>query len=118
MPSDGHTPLPVSYKRHFPPTSVELCGGCHTSSTGKIGLFKIIGESAIAAGVRRIEAITGEAAEKYVVDLQNVIKSARAAFNNTPDLVGSIQRLLEENAVYKKQAEEYEIGRASCREGV
>ena len=87
--------------------SVELCGGCHTSSTGKIGLFKIIGESAIAAGVRRIEAITGEAAEKYVVDLQNVIKSARAAFNNTPDLVGSIQRLLEENAVYKKQAEEY-----------
>ena len=87
--------------------SVELCGGCHTSSTGKIGLFKIIGESSIAAGVRRIEAITGEAAEKYVVDLQNVIKSARAAFNNTPDLVGSIQRLLEENAVYKKQAEEY-----------
>ena len=87
--------------------SVELCGGCHVSSTGRIGLFKIVGESAIAAGVRRIEAITGEAAEKYVRSLQDTLKSARAAFNNTPDLTGAIAKLLEENASYKKQAEEY-----------
>ncbi len=87
--------------------SVELCGGCHTSSTGKIGLFKIVSESAIAAGVRRIEAITGVSAENYVRTLQDTLKSARAAFNNTPDLVGAIGKLLEENALYKKQAEEY-----------
>ncbi len=87
--------------------SVELCGGCHTSSTGRIGLFKITGESAIAAGVRRIEAITGQSTESYVRSLQDTLKSARAAFNNTPDLVGAIGKLLEENALYKKQAEEY-----------
>ena len=87
--------------------SVELCGGCHTASTGKIGLFKITGESAIAAGVRRIEAITGLSTESYVRSLQDTLKSARAAFNNTPDLVGAIGKLLEENALYKKQAEEY-----------
>ena len=87
--------------------SVELCGGCHTSSTGRIGLFKIVSESAIAAGVRRIEAITGDDSENYVRELQETVKNARFALNNTQDLVGAIQKLIEENAVYKKQAEEY-----------
>lgn len=87
--------------------SVELCGGCHTSSTGRIGLFKIVSEQAIAAGVRRVEAVTGESAEQYVRDLQNTVKEARAAFNNTPDLIQAIRRLVDENALYKKQAEQY-----------
>lgn len=87
--------------------SVELCGGCHTSSTGRIGLFKIVSEQAIAAGVRRVEAVTGESAEQYVRDLQNTVKEARAAFNNTPDLLQAIRRLVDENALYKKQAEQY-----------
>ena len=107
--------------------SVELCGGCHASSTGRIGFFKIVSESAIAAGVRRIEAITGESAQNYVNSLQDTLKQARAAFNNTQDLVGVIGKLLEENALYKKQAAEYallkaknyaaELASKACKEG-
>ncbi|HAZ74192.1 MAG TPA: alanine--tRNA ligase, partial [Rikenellaceae bacterium] len=87
--------------------SVELCGGCHTSATGNIGLFKIVSESAIAAGIRRIEAVTGEEAETYVYGLQELVKTARSLFNNVPDLAGAIRHLIEDNATYKKQAEEF-----------
>ena len=87
--------------------SVELCGGCHTSATGNIGFFKIVGESAIAAGIRRIEAVTGEAAEELVTGMQNLLKTARAFFNNVPDLAGAIQKMIEDNAAFKKQAEEF-----------
>ena len=87
--------------------SVELCGGCHTSATGNIGFFKITGESAIAAGIRRIEAVTGEQAEELVLGLQGQIKTARSFFNNVPDLAGAIQKLIEDNASFKKQAEEF-----------
>ena len=87
--------------------SVELCGGCHAWATGNIGLFKIVSESAIAAGIRRIEAVTGEEAEKYVFGLQELVKTARSLFNNVPDLAGAIRHLIEDNATYKKQAEEF-----------
>ena len=87
--------------------SVELCGGCHVSATGKIGFFKIVSEGAIAAGVRRIEAVTGENAEAFVATMQDIIKTARAAFNNAPDLVAAIQKLVQDNAAFKKQAEEF-----------
>ncbi|MCR4859433.1 MAG: alanine--tRNA ligase [Bacteroidales bacterium] len=87
--------------------SVELCGGCHTSSTGNIGFFKIVGESAIAAGIRRIEAVTGEQAEDLVLGMQNLLKTARSFFNNVPDLTGAIQKLIEDNTTFKKQAEEF-----------
>ena len=87
--------------------SVELCGGCHTSATGNIGLFKITGESAIAAGIRRIEAVTGAQAEDLVLTLQGLVKTARSFFNNVPDLTGAIQKLIEDNATFKKQAEEF-----------
>ncbi len=87
--------------------SVELCGGCHTSATGRIGLFKILSESAIAAGIRRIEAVTGTEAEDVVYGLQHSLKEARSFFNNVPDLTGAIKKLIEENAVFKKQAEEF-----------
>ena len=87
--------------------SVELCGGCHVSATGKIGFFKIVSEGAIAAGVRRIEAVTGENAEQFVAFMQDTVKAARAAFNNAPDLVAAITKLVEDNAALKKQAEEF-----------
>ena len=87
--------------------SVELCGGCHTSATGNIGFFKITGESAIAAGIRRIEAVTGEQAEELVLGIQGLLKTARSFFNNVPDLAGAIQKLIEDNASFKKQAEEF-----------
>ncbi|MCQ2140312.1 MAG: alanine--tRNA ligase [Bacteroidales bacterium] len=87
--------------------SVELCGGCHTSATGNIGYFQITGESAIAAGVRRIEAVTGEAAENYANGVQDALRSAKALLNNAPDLAGAIQKLMNENAEYKKLADEF-----------
>ncbi len=87
--------------------SVELCGGCHTCSTGNIGYFQITGESAIAAGIRRIEAVTGLKAELYSEAAQEALRSAKAFFNNIPDLSGAIQKLISENAEYKKQAEAF-----------
>jgi alanyl-tRNA synthetase len=86
--------------------SVELCGGCHTSRTGNIGLFKISSEAAIAAGIRRIEAVTGEEAENVVYAMQEVVKTARAMFNNAPGLTDAIRKMIEENEGYKKQIAE------------
>ncbi len=86
--------------------SVELCGGCHTRATGTIGFFKITAESAIAAGVRRIEAVTGLEAEMVVDVMENSLRAAKAFFNNAPDLAGAIRKMVEENGDYKKQMEE------------
>ena len=86
--------------------SIELCGGCHVKSTGQIGLFKIISESAIAAGIRRIEAVTGIAAEIHVQEEEDSLKQAKALFNNTPDLGSAIRKILDENAACKKELEE------------
>ncbi len=87
--------------------SAELCGGCHVKSTGRIGFFKIVSESAIAAGVRRIVAVTGPQAEDYVYAMQNIIRTAREAFGGAPDLVAAISRMVNDNAQFKKQAEEF-----------
>ncbi|MBP5397572.1 MAG: alanine--tRNA ligase [Bacteroidales bacterium] len=108
--------------------SVELCGGCHASATGNIGLFKIVSESAIAAGVRRIEAVTGEEAEKMVDLMADTLTAARALFNNAPDLTQALQKMMQENEQFKKQAEalakekaralkEYLLGRAQEKDG-
>ncbi|MBO4842317.1 MAG: alanine--tRNA ligase [Bacteroidales bacterium] len=86
--------------------SVELCGGCHTSATGTIGFFKITAESAVAAGIRRIEAVTGLEAEMVVDTMENALRAARAFFNNAPDLGGAIRKMISENDDYKKKMED------------
>ena len=86
--------------------SVELCGGCHTRATGTIGFFKITAESAVAAGVRRIEAVTGAEAEFVVDGMENALRAAKSFFNNVPDLAGAIQKMITENDDYKKKMEE------------
>ena len=85
--------------------STELCGGTHAGASGEIGFFKIVSESAIAAGVRRIEAITGEAAEQYVDNLEGMLWTVKALFNNAPDLTGAIKKMIEDNADARKQLE-------------
>ncbi len=87
--------------------SVELCGGTHAASTGRIGFFRIVSESAIAAGVRRIEAATGEAAEVLLDTLSDTLKGIRTMFNNAPDVAAAVARLISENSDAKKKIEEY-----------
>ena len=86
--------------------STELCGGCHTGATGNIGLFKITSETAIAAGIRRIEAVTGEEAEAMVDSLQDKLQEIRALLGGAADINGAVSRLLSENETYKKQIAE------------
>ena len=87
--------------------SVEFCGGCHAKSTGRIGLFRIVSESSVAAGVRRIEAITGEAAEESVYAQHDLLTNLKSFFNNAKDLTAVIQKTIEENDGLKKQVEGY-----------
>lgn len=87
--------------------SIEFCGGTHVSATGKIGMFKIISESSVAAGVRRIEGVTGVKAEELMEQYEDLIKGMKELFNNVPDLRGAISKSIEENAALKKQIEEF-----------
>jgi len=85
--------------------SVELCGGTHTSNTGTIGLFIIVSESAVAAGVRRIEAVTGAQALESVHHMEDLLKGLKTLMNNAPDLKSAIEKLVLENADARKQLE-------------
>ncbi len=87
--------------------SVELCGGTHVANTGNIGMIKIISESSIAAGIRRIEAITGAGVEDMLDEIETTLKTIAAMFNNAPDLLGALRKSIEENAELRQQAEEY-----------
>ena len=87
--------------------SIEFCGGVHTQRTGDIGMLRIVSESSVAAGVRRIEAITGTQVEKMMDKLQDTLTDLRALFNNVPDLPAVIRKSIEENAELKKQIEGY-----------
>ena len=88
-------------------SSIEFCGGTHVPATGNIGMVKIISESSVAAGVRRIEAITGEALEDNLHKMQELLKEIHALFNNVPNLKATIAKSIAENAELKKEIEEY-----------
>ena len=88
-------------------SSIELCGGTHVPNTGNIGMIKIVSESSIAAGIRRIEAITAEAVERTVDTIQDNLHDIAALFNNAPNLKQAVERAISENADLRKQAEEF-----------
>ena len=88
--------------------SCEFCGGIHAKSTGRIGMVKIISESSVAAGIRRIEAKTGKECEEMVYYLEDVIRHIREMFNNAKDLQGVIEKYIEEHDSMKKDIEKFQ----------
>lgn len=87
--------------------SCEFCGGIHATSTGRIGFFKIVSESSVAAGVRRIEALTGKRCEETIYLLEDTVRDLKAMFNNAKDLRGVVEKYIQEHDVMKKQMENF-----------
>lgn len=92
----------ITFDDHF---SKELCGGTHVKATGQIGYFKIISESAVAAGVRRIEAITAAKAEQFIVNQSNELYQLRSLFKGNQNITAAVQALMDENVRLKKEVE-------------
>ncbi len=93
-------------------SSVEFCGGCHASATGRLGMVRIISESSIAAGVRRIEAITGQAVEEAIDRMQDILGDIRMLLNNAPDLKATIEKAIADNKELHAQVEEFKAQKA------
>ncbi|MBR2229874.1 MAG: alanine--tRNA ligase [Prevotella sp.] len=91
--------------------SCEFCGGIHAKATGKIGFFKIVSESSVAAGIRRIEAKTGRECEELLYKTEDVLKAIRSFFNNAKDLQGVIGKYIEEHDSMKKDIEAFQAQR-------
>ena len=87
--------------------SVELCGGTHVSATGEIGYFKIASESAVAAGIRRIEACTGEGAELLIAQSADLLKEIRSLFPGSPNVLSAVQKMMADNQEMKQQADSF-----------
>ncbi len=87
--------------------SVELCGGTHVANSGNIGMIKIVSESSIAAGIRRIEAITGANVENAIDSLEDTLKSVKEFFNNAPDIITAIKKSISENADLHKKVDDF-----------
>lgn len=88
--------------------SCEFCGGIHAKSTGCIGMFKIISESSVAAGIRRFEALTGVQSEEAMYQMEDTLKNIKAQFNNAKDLQGAIAKYIDEHNAMKKELEKYQ----------
>ena len=89
-------------------SSIELCGGTHISSTGRIGTFRIVSESAIAAGVRRIEAVTAKTAEDYLYAMGDTLRTIKESLSgNAPEIMSGLRKLMSENEEMKKQIQEF-----------
>ncbi|MBK7096594.1 MAG: alanine--tRNA ligase [Saprospiraceae bacterium] len=106
----GKTVRMISFGEDY---SIELCGGCHVRNTGQIGLFKIVSESAIAAGVRRIEAFTAFEAEKYINSELDELKEVKSLYKNPQNLKKSIEETLNEIKILRKELEVLKTGKAS-----
>ena len=94
--------------------SCEFCGGIHAKATGKIGFFKIISESSVAAGIRRIEAKTGKECEELLYQTEDILKAVKAFFNNAKDLQGVIAKYIEEHDSMKKDIEQFQAQRVQA----
>ena len=91
--------------------SCEFCGGIHAKATGKIGFFKILSESSVAAGIRRIEALTGKECEERLYQTEDLLRAVKGFFNNAKDLQGVITKYIEEHDAMKKDIEQFQAQR-------
>ena len=109
--------------------SCEFCGGIHARATGRIGFFKILSESSVAAGIRRIEAMTGKNCEEAIYVLEDTMRALKGLFNNAKDLQGVIAKYMEEHESMKKEIEQFQaqaiertknmlVERAELRNGI
>jgi alanyl-tRNA synthetase len=104
----------ITFDKHY---SIELCGGCHVPATGKIGLFKIISESGIAAGVRRIEAISADAAQQFVNEKLGELEEVKSMFKSAAPVSHSVSALISENKALQKKIESLLADKAGNLQG-
>jgi len=95
--------------------SVELCGGTHVEATGNIGIVKIVSEGAIAAGIRRIEAVTASKAEEYINERLKIVDELATTLKSTGSLTESVERLMAENNSLKKSVEKFQVQSTTLR---